>query len=92
MASGVPVVQPNIGGFPEIIEKTGGGVLYEPNTAHRLAEVISSLLINPSRIMALGQAAMMSVNRDYGARRVAELMAHVYQRLMTSVYHTKKRR
>jgi glycosyltransferase involved in cell wall biosynthesis len=27
MASGVPVVQPRRGGFVEIVEKTGGGLL-----------------------------------------------------------------
>jgi glycosyltransferase involved in cell wall biosynthesis len=31
LASGVPIVQPNLGGFPEFIEATGGGILYEPN-------------------------------------------------------------
>jgi glycosyltransferase involved in cell wall biosynthesis len=25
MASGIPVVQPSLGAFPEIIEKSGGG-------------------------------------------------------------------
>ena len=39
LAMGVPVVEPAIGCFPETIAMTGGGVLYEPNTAERLAEV-----------------------------------------------------
>src|SRR5205823_7240354 len=30
LASGVPVVQPRAASFPELIEGTGGGVLYEP--------------------------------------------------------------
>ncbi|MDX2430185.1 MAG: glycosyltransferase family 4 protein, partial [Bacteroides sp.] len=32
MVSGVPVVQPALGAFPEIINLTKGGVVYEPNT------------------------------------------------------------
>ena len=31
MANGVPVVQPRRGAFPEILEKTGGGILVEPD-------------------------------------------------------------
>ncbi|MFW6344786.1 MAG: glycosyltransferase, partial [Halomonas sp.] len=31
MACGVPVVQPDHGTFPELIEATGGGLLCEPN-------------------------------------------------------------
>ena len=50
LAAGVPVVQPNVGCYPEFIETTGGGVIYDPNTSDRLAETIASLLENPERI------------------------------------------
>ena len=43
MASGVPVVQPRHGAFPEVIEKTGGGLLVEPDDADSLAEGIWQL-------------------------------------------------
>ena len=33
LAMSVPVVEPAVGCFPETLEMTGGGVLYEPNTA-----------------------------------------------------------
>ena len=35
MASGVPVVQPRRGAFPEIIESTGGGLIVEPDEPKR---------------------------------------------------------
>ena len=38
MASGVSVVRPRSGAFPEILEKTGGGILVEPGSAARLAD------------------------------------------------------
>ncbi len=37
MANGVPVVQPRRGAFPEIMEKTGGGILVEPDDTASLA-------------------------------------------------------
>ncbi|MCJ7581272.1 MAG: glycosyltransferase family 4 protein, partial [Candidatus Aminicenantes bacterium] len=36
LAAGVPVVQPNVGCYPEFIEATNGGILYEPNTSEQL--------------------------------------------------------
>jgi glycosyltransferase involved in cell wall biosynthesis len=33
LAAGVPVVQPRLGAFPELVETTGGGVLYDPQKA-----------------------------------------------------------
>ena len=44
MASGVPVVQPALGAFPEIVEISGGGITYEPNTPDKLAEALARIL------------------------------------------------
>ncbi len=38
MATGVPVVQPRRGAFPEIIEKTGGGILVDAGDPEALAQ------------------------------------------------------
>jgi glycosyltransferase involved in cell wall biosynthesis len=46
LASGVSVVEPATGCFPETIECTGGGVLYAPNTAEKLAEAMTPLLLD----------------------------------------------
>ena len=43
LAAGVPIVQPNIGGYPEFIEETGGGIIYEPNDGEHLAKAVTSL-------------------------------------------------
>ena len=37
MACGVPVVQPRRGAFTEVVERTGGGLLVEPDDAEALA-------------------------------------------------------
>src|SRR4029450_2947049 len=47
LARGVPVVQPEHGSFPELIELTGGGILCPPNDAQALAASLSELLRDP---------------------------------------------
>ena len=44
MAAGVPVVQPDHGAFPEIIRKTGGGILVEPENPQSLADGLLKVL------------------------------------------------
>jgi glycosyltransferase involved in cell wall biosynthesis len=82
MASGIPVVQPRLGAFPEIIETAGGGVVYEPNTPEALAEALSSLLVNPSKIEKLSLEARQSVEAYFDINKQANKMVDVYQRLL----------
>ena len=49
MASGVPVVQPRRGAFVEIVEKTGGGLLVEPDDAQQLADGLYALWSDRTR-------------------------------------------
>ncbi len=61
MASGVAVVQPRRGAFPEILEKTGGGILVEPDDAGQ-----------PRRRLSTAFGRLPSKSRSWGgaARRV----------------------
>ena len=47
MAAGVPIVQPNHGAFPEIIEHTGGGATYNSNNPEALADALKPWLNDP---------------------------------------------
>ena len=55
-ARGVPVVQPNHGSFPELLEMTGGGVLVPPNDPQALANGIAGLLVDREKRLELGDA------------------------------------
>jgi glycosyltransferase involved in cell wall biosynthesis len=79
LASGVPVVQPDVGGFTEIVEKTGGGLLYGPNTAEHLSQAIASLLADKSRIVDMSRAGRKAVQERYDIRRMAGELACVYE-------------
>ena len=43
-AAGVPVVQPATGAFPEIVEKTGGGITYSPDSVSDLSDALLKIL------------------------------------------------
>ena len=82
LAAGVPIVQPNVGGYPEFIEATGGGILYEPNDAKHLARALSSLLLNPDRIRQSGKNGRETVLKHYSMKNMAENIIKVYKSIL----------
>ena len=82
MASGVPVVQPRAGAFPEIIGATGGGVVYEPNTVDGLAHALSSVLLDEENARALGSAGRKAVFNSFSIERTARELVSLYQALI----------
>lgn len=79
MASGVPCVQPRLGAFPEILDATGGGVLYDHNEPAALAEALKALLLDPAAARRLGAQGREAVLKNFRAERVAEQLAGVYR-------------
>jgi len=82
MASGIPVVQPALGAFPEIVNKAGGGVIYQPNTPDVLAKALKELLDNPSKIEKLSIEARASVENYFDINKQAVKLIEVYEKLM----------
>jgi glycosyltransferase involved in cell wall biosynthesis len=78
MANGVPVVQPNHGAFPEMLERTGGGRLFEPADLGSLADRIMELHADPALRAELGRRGAEGVRRHHGARQMAERTAAVF--------------
>jgi len=71
MANGVPVVVPRRGAFPEILEKTGGGILVEPDDPASLADGIFSLWKDRELLAELGRRAALGVREHYTAAQMA---------------------
>jgi glycosyltransferase involved in cell wall biosynthesis len=72
LAAGVPVVQPKHGAFPELLETTRGGLLFEPGDVRDLAERLLELQRDPARRAELGRRGAEAVRRHYSAARMAE--------------------
>jgi glycosyltransferase involved in cell wall biosynthesis len=79
MACGVPVVQPRRGGFTEIVERTGGGLLVAPDDAEALAAGIYELWKTPAHAVELGARGARGVRAHYSVARMAERALEVYQ-------------
>jgi glycosyltransferase involved in cell wall biosynthesis len=80
MACGVAVVQPRHGAFPEMIDKTGGGLLVQPGSPDGLAAGIYELWKSPAARSRLGQNGFDGVRQHYSIERSADRMLAVYER------------
>lgn len=78
MACGVPIVQPRHGAFPEMIDKTGGGLLAEPDNPVSFGQTILSLHRDQVLREELGRKGHEGVRRHYTTARMAERAAQVY--------------
>lgn len=79
MSCGVAVVQPRIGAYPEIIEATGGGILYEPDKPGALADALCSVLLDGDRARQLGQAGRAGVLATFAMEQTALQMLTLYE-------------
>jgi len=85
LANGIPVVQPRHGSFPEMIGKTGGGLLFEPGNPHALADAILSLWKDRNRARELGARGARGVREHYSVARMADRALEVYSGLPRAV-------
>ncbi len=81
-ASGLPVVQPRHAAFPELLERTGGGLLCEPDNPAALAEAIQQLLLDPARARELGEAGRRGTHQF-----TAEIMTERTEAVLEKVVH-----
>jgi glycosyltransferase involved in cell wall biosynthesis len=71
LAAGVPVVQPAHGAFPELLERSGGGLLVPPHDAGALADALQQLLLDKPQRHQLGQLGSQAVHRDFNAEAMS---------------------
>ncbi|MEP0848468.1 MAG: glycosyltransferase family 4 protein [Phycisphaerae bacterium] len=84
LAAGVPVVQPRHGAFPELVDDTGGGLLYDPADVDALPAALMRLMNDEplrARLAARGRAA---VAEKFTATVMAERTWALYEALVAS--------
>jgi len=79
MACGVPVVQPGHGAFPEMIQRTGGGVLAASESGADVADALFDLWRDPARAAELGGNGAAGVRAHYTTDHMARAVLAAYQ-------------
>jgi glycosyltransferase involved in cell wall biosynthesis len=80
-ACGVPVVQPEIGVFPELIAATNGGLLCEPRNFFSLQSKLEFLRDNPVEAAAMGERGRLGTLEKFTAQKMAAATLALYERL-----------
>ncbi len=81
LLSGVPVVQPDVGGFGEIVRDTGGGLLYDSSQATGLVDALAQVVGDPAQARQLGSHGRAAAIDLYSAASVANRLANLYLQL-----------
>ncbi len=82
LAAGVPVVEPAIGVFPELLEMTGGGILYRDNSASALAAAMEPLLLDPDYALILGKQGRDAIFEKFSIDQTAKEMIQIFERIV----------
>jgi glycosyltransferase involved in cell wall biosynthesis len=89
LACGTPLVQPALGAFPEIIETTGGGAFYSPNSVDALVAKWIEVLSNPEKIKEMSKKGRESVLEKYTTEVLTNQVLKVYEKVIAQNIKTK---
>ena len=82
MASGIPMIQPAVGAFPEVINATGGGLTYFPNDAETLSKTLGSVILDKEKLHDLSAAGKAGVDEHFDIYKQAQKMVKVYDQVI----------
>lgn len=82
MAAGIPVVLPSHGAFPELLEASEGGLLFEPGNEAELAQSLVELLVDDERRLVLGGRGQQFVHRHRNASVMAESTSKIIREFL----------
>jgi glycosyltransferase involved in cell wall biosynthesis len=81
LASGVPVVQPEHGAYPEWVNATQGGLLHRPHDSADLAEKLALLLRDADLRKRIGAQARQAAWQKFSSERMAAATQEVFQQV-----------
>jgi glycosyltransferase involved in cell wall biosynthesis len=81
MATGLPVVEPNEGAYPEIFQEAGCGVLCPESNAKALAATWATVLSDPARMADEGRRGREAVVNHFNLDRMARETVAYYQEI-----------
>jgi len=84
LSYGLPLVLPDHGTFPEIVERSQSGLLHVPADAESLADTLAAVIGDDERRRALGEASRRSAEEYFTSERMARETRDLYFSLRTS--------
>ena len=85
MAAGVPVVLPDHGSFPELVNETMGGSLYAKDEPSGLVNALNDLLSNTEQAKQFAEQGKAAVHEKYSNERLAkELVENILAPLVST--------
>jgi len=81
-AVGVPVVEPDVGVFGELIGATGGGVVYSPDTVEALAGALRAFLVDEEYGREMGMKGRDGVIKKFDVDVNAGKMVKLFEYLL----------
>ena len=80
--AGIPVVQPGTGAFPEILEMTGGGMIYSPDNKEELVGTLVKLLNDRVLQKKLGETGRINVRAKLSLEKMSVALSEIYNGLI----------
>ena len=81
LACGVPLLVPAHGTFPELIEHTGAGWLFEPLNVDSLVQKLNQIFGDPEQLPHRGRQGRLAVEAHYTDHLMARRTAQLYEEL-----------
>lgn len=82
LASGIPLVQPELGAFPEVAELSGGGLTYHPNSAKKLARTWKKVILDKEELGRLSLKGLEGVKACFDVHKQSEKLVEIYQKVL----------
>jgi len=82
MAMGCPLVVPDAGGLPEIVQHERNGLLFRSEDAAGLAAALARALGNPAFAASLGARALADCSERYDPDRIAARTVDLYRAVL----------
>jgi glycosyltransferase involved in cell wall biosynthesis len=84
MAFGKPIVAPQVGGIPELIDHGVDGILFQPFDKADLEQSIADVVRSPARGRVLGSQARRRAAACFGLPAMVKKYEDVYEELYAS--------
>jgi glycosyltransferase involved in cell wall biosynthesis len=84
LARGVPVVGPDLGGLPELVDPGKTGALVPPDAPRALADALRPFLADPGHGWSMRESAIARVRSDFSPERHLERLDELYAQARVS--------